>query len=198
MEQSSAIWMLIGLSLIVANLPFLLQRPLLALPWAQKGEPQRPMLLRWLESLVFFALLYGVCWLAYDVIGGALVMSTNVASVLSFYGKIAAYIVGLGVLMFYPGWRLRRQSYEKSFLARLIELFVLFLTVGVLAFAIETNLGNRFPQTWQFYAINASLFVVLGYPGFVLRYLLKRSRRPRRQRQPSGSGETSSAHHPAQ
>lgn len=186
MEQSLAIWMLIGLSLITANLPFILQRPLLALPWAQKGEPARPSVLRWLESLIFFALLYGVSWLAYDVISGTLIMSTDAMSVVAFYGKIIAYIAVLGGLMFYPGWRTRHHQIEKSFLARLIELFVFFLVVGVLAFSFEMNLGNRFTQTWEFYAINGSLFVILGFPGFVFRYLMKRSK-PRRAHRPVSS-----------
>lgn len=186
MEQSLAIWMLIGLSLITANLPFALQRPLVALPWAQKGEPARPAVLRWLESLIFFALLYGVAWLAYDVISGTLVMPTDVLSVAAFYGKIFAYIVVLAGLMFYPGWRTRQHQIQKSFLARMIEVFVFFLAVGVLAFALEMNLGNRFPQTWQFYAINGSLFLILGFPGFVFRYLMKRSK-PRRAHRPVSS-----------
>lgn len=180
MEQSLAIWMLIGLSLITANLPFLLQRPLVVLPWAQKGEPPRPVILRWLESLIFFALLYGVSWLAYDIISGTLVMATDTLSVVGFYGKILAYIAVVAALMFYPGWRTRHHQIKKSFLARLIELFVLFCVVGVLAFSFEMNLGNRFPQTWEFYAINGSLFVILGYPGFVFRYLMKRSKPKRR------------------
>ena len=43
MTQEFAVWFLIGLSLVTANLPFVLRRPLLALPWAQRaGEPPRP------------------------------------------------------------------------------------------------------------------------------------------------------------
>lgn len=117
MEQSSAIWLVIGLSLITANLPFFVQRPLLALPWAQKGEPARPAVLRWLESLVFFALLYGVCWLAYDMISGTLVMSSDPLSVVGFYGKILAYVLIFSAFLFYPGWRARGHHVQKSFLA---------------------------------------------------------------------------------
>lgn len=182
MEQSPAIWLIIVLSLITANLPFIIKRPLLVLPWAQKGEPARPLMLRLLEFLVFFALLYGVAWLGYEVISTSLVVYSSAMSIAAFYGKLAAYVVVLGVLMFYPAWRSRRYDINKSFIVRLIELFVLFLAVGVLAFALELNLGNRFEQTWEFYAINGSLFLVLGYPGFVFRYLMKRSKssRPRR------------------
>ncbi len=35
------------------------------------------------------------------------------------------------------------------------------------------HLGNRFRQGWEFYAITLCLYVVLGYPGFVYRYLCR-------------------------
>ena len=57
---------------------------------------------------------------------------------------------------------------------RLIELIVLYFVVGALAFALESKIGNVFAQTWEFYAITACLFVVLAFPGFVLRYLRRR------------------------
>ena len=50
-----------------------------------------------------------------------------------------------------------------------------------LGFAFESTLGNRFSQTWEFYAITLSLFLVLAYPGFVYRYLFKRHPRLRSQ-----------------
>lgn len=187
MEQSPAVWLIIGLSLITANLPFIVQRHLVVLPWAEKGEPPRPMLLRWLESLVFFALLYGVGWLAYDVISSTLVVYSNAMSMFAFYAKLATYMAAIGVLMFYPGWRGRHHDIKKSAFARIVEIFVLYLLIGVLAFALELNLGNRFDQTWEFYAITGSLFLVLGYPGFVFRYLMKRSRRRTERKTPAVS-----------
>ncbi|WP_374359854.1 DUF2818 family protein [Pseudoduganella danionis] len=63
---------------------------------------------------------------------------------------------------------------SKPLLVRLIEMVVLFFAVGVIGFALEGRLGNRFPQTWEFYAISACLFIVLAFPGFILRYLRKR------------------------
>jgi hypothetical protein len=57
---------------------------------------------------------------------------------------------------------------------RLLELFVLYFVVGGLARLLESRIGNAFPQTWEFYAITACMFVVLAFPGFVLRYLRKR------------------------
>ncbi|CFO08103.1 membrane protein [Bordetella pertussis] len=58
-------------------------------------------------------------------------------------------------------------------------MLVWYAVVGLLGFAFEAQLGNRFAQAWEFYAITFSLFLVLGYPGFVYRYLYKK-RRPAR------------------
>ena len=62
----------------------------------------------------------------------------------------------------------------KHFLLRLLELIVLYFVVGVLAYALESRIGNAFAQTWEFYAITGCMFVVLAFPGFVYRYLRKR------------------------
>lgn len=56
----------------------------------------------------------------------------------------------------------------------LLELLVGYGVVGALALALEVRLGNAFAQTWEFYAITGCLFIVLAFPGFVLRYLRKR------------------------
>ena len=63
----------------------------------------------------------------------------------------------------------RLKSGTKSFFVRLLELLVL----GV-ARLIESSQGNAFPQGWQFYATTVCLFLVLGFPGFVARYLRRR------------------------
>ena len=39
---------------------------------------------------------------------------------------------------------------RKPFWLLLIELVVLYFSLGVLAFALESLSGNRFPQTWEF------------------------------------------------
>ena len=62
----------------------------------------------------------------------------------------------------------------KPFFARLLELLVLYFIVGALAYALESSIGNVFAQGWEFYAITGCLFLVLAFPGFVLRYLRKR------------------------
>ncbi|MQQ99186.1 DUF2818 family protein [Glaciimonas soli] len=62
----------------------------------------------------------------------------------------------------------------KSVWLRIVELFVLYALVGVIANVLESRLGNAFTQTWEFYAITACLFLVLAFPGFVYRYLRKK------------------------
>jgi hypothetical protein len=59
---------------------------------------------------------------------------------------------------------------------RLIELFVLYCLVGIVARLLESRIGSAFPQGWEFYAVTACLFLVLAYPGFVLRYMRKHRR----------------------
>jgi hypothetical protein len=62
----------------------------------------------------------------------------------------------------------------KHFALRLLELIVLYFVVGAFGYALEARIGNAFPQNWEFYAITACLFIVLAFPGFVLRYLRRR------------------------
>jgi len=99
MNQTVAIWLLIALAAVTANLPFLTERVFAVLPWR----------------------------------GGV-----------------------------------------KPFWLRLCEVLVLYLAVGAVGFAIEASLGNRFKQGWAFYAITLSLYLVMAYPGYVYRYLLRK------------------------
>lgn len=62
---------------------------------------------------------------------------------------------------------------RKPFVMRLVELIVLYFVVGAIAYLFEARIGNVFMQTWEFYAISACLFLVLAFPGFVMRYLRK-------------------------
>ncbi len=64
----------------------------------------------------------------------------------------------------------------KSFWLRLVEVFVFYAVVVAIGFAFEAQIGNRFNQGWQFYAITLSLFLVCAYPGFVWRYLMRHRR----------------------
>ena len=63
----------------------------------------------------------------------------------------------------------------KAFVWRLVELALLYGLTLALGFALEARLGQRQPQGWEFYAAMASLFVTLAFPGFVWRYLRRRS-----------------------
>lgn len=176
MNQSFAAWLLIVLSLVTANLPFLVQRPFLALPWKQKGEAERPAWLMWLSSIVFLACLVGLALAAMTLIGQGVFAATDAASVARFVGILIALVAAAAFVLAYPGWRNRGRKVHKSFFERFLELLVFYALVGVLGFALEANLGNRFQQGWEFYAITLSLFLVLAYPGFVWRYLMKRRR----------------------
>lgn len=62
----------------------------------------------------------------------------------------------------------------KPIWVRLLELIVLYFVVLGIAYLLEGRIGNVFPQGWEFYAITACLFLVLAYPGFVVRYLRRR------------------------
>jgi len=61
----------------------------------------------------------------------------------------------------------------KPFWARLLEVLVWYAVVGAISVAIEIRLGNLHAQSWTFYAITLSLYLVMAYPGYVCRYLLK-------------------------
>jgi hypothetical protein len=56
----------------------------------------------------------------------------------------------------------------------LFEMLVFYGLVGMIAYLLEARMGNVFTQKWEFYAITSCLFIVLAFPGFVFRYLLKR------------------------
>ena len=66
------------------------------------------------------------------------------------------------------------QARTKHPVWRLVELIALYFIVGLLAWALESRIGNVFAQTWEFYAITGCMFIVLAFPGFVVRYLRKR------------------------
>jgi len=62
----------------------------------------------------------------------------------------------------------------KSFPLRLAELALLYALVLGIARLLESRLGNAFSQEWQFYTLTICLFLVLAFPGFVMRYLRRR------------------------
>jgi hypothetical protein len=68
----------------------------------------------------------------------------------------------------------KEQGWVKPIWVRLVELLAMYFAVGIVAHFLEAGIGNVFSQGWEFYAITGCLFLVLAYPGYVLRYLRKR------------------------
>lgn len=65
---------------------------------------------------------------------------------------------------------------RKSAWLRVLELLVLYFAVGAFAYVLESSIGNVFAQVKEFYMVTVPLFVVLGFPGFIIRYLRKPAR----------------------
>jgi len=170
MGLSAAAWTVIALALVAANLPFVIERPLAALPWTRAGTAGAGA--RWLRSLVFFALAAAWGWGTLTLVGGSFAGGGDTA--LLFLLKLVLMCVLAAGLLALPGWRIDAGREAKPFFDRLLEVLVCYALVGTLGMSLELNLGNAFARTWEFYAITLSLFLVLGYPGFVFRYMLKR------------------------
>lgn len=63
---------------------------------------------------------------------------------------------------------------EKAFGWRLLELVLLWLALLATGFGLESQLGQRSPQGWEFFAAMGCLFLTLAVPGFIWRYLRRR------------------------
>lgn len=61
----------------------------------------------------------------------------------------------------------------KSLAVRLAELVVLYFLSGGVGLLFERRAGQIATQGWEFYAVTGALFVVLAFPGFTWRYLMK-------------------------
>lgn len=66
-----------------------------------------------------------------------------------------------------------KSSQSKPAVVVVLELLVLYVAIGLLGYGFETALVNPFPRGWEFYATTLCIFLVLGFPGFIYRYLLK-------------------------
>ena len=64
-------------------------------------------------------------------------------------------------------------SPSKALALRLGELVVLYFLFGGLGLLFERRVGQIAAQGWEFYVVTGTLFVVLAFPGFTWRYLLK-------------------------
>ena len=73
-----------------------------------------------------------------------------------------------------PGRAAAGEPRNKALALRLLELVVLYFIVGLVARLLESRIGSVFAQTWEFYAVTGCMFLVLAFPGFVMRYLRKR------------------------
>ena len=67
-----------------------------------------------------------------------------------------------------------RAGARKPLAGRLAEMALMYFVVGAMALMLERRAGQIAPQGWEFYAITATLFVTLAFPGFVYCYLLRR------------------------
>jgi len=65
-------------------------------------------------------------------------------------------------------------KFPKNLGVRLLELVLFYFLVGGMALLLEQRAGRIAPQAWEFYAITATLFLTLAFPGFVYRYLYMR------------------------
>jgi len=54
---------------------------------------------------------------------------------------------------------------------RLLELLLMAALTFAVGSALEARIGQRHSQGWEFYAAGTCLFITLGFPGFVWRYL---------------------------
>jgi len=192
MTLTLAVWLVILGALALANLPFLIERPLVPWPWGRAFRSYGGGL-RWAVGLGFLAALAVWSWGTVRLAGGAF---GGVGNAL-FVVKLLISIALAALLLYAPGQMARAResavpdavsasgaartsrhaSGNKPFIDRLLEALVGYVLVGTLGFTMELDLGNAFPQGWEFYAVTLALFLVLGYPGFVWRYLLQRRRR---------------------
>lgn len=73
----------------------------------------------------------------------------------------------------YRIFALVKPAKPKTLALRLGELVVFYFLVGGIGLLLEKRAGQIAPQTWEFYAITATLFLTFAFPGFVYRYLFK-------------------------
>ena len=59
---------------------------------------------------------------------------------------------------------------RKRFIHHLPELAAGFVLVAVLAYVLESQSGSVHAQGWAFYVVVVCLYLILAFPGFVLRY----------------------------
>ena len=60
---------------------------------------------------------------------------------------------------------------------RLLELVLMAALTFGFGSLIETSIGQRQPQNWEFFAAAGCLFLTFAFPGFIWRYLRRSSLR---------------------
>lgn len=66
------------------------------------------------------------------------------------------------------------KSGKKSAWLCLLEWFILYLLIGMVALGIEKKFtSDIYSQDWEFYASTLCLFLVFALPGFIYRFDLK-------------------------
>ena len=66
------------------------------------------------------------------------------------------------------------KSGHKSAWLCLLEWFILYLLIGLVALGLEKKFtSDIYSQGWEFYASTICLFLVFALPGFIYRYDLK-------------------------
>lgn len=159
MYPESSVWLLIILALVFATIPFITERMFAFVPARLAGEPERFGGYYQLRAL----LSYLVLALAVYLMSGAL--HSVPLKALGFV--LFIFVLALPSVLVSPYVKIKKLA------VRLFELLTMYFLVGSVGFMIEAYFANSVPQQWQFYAISLSIFVVLGFPGFVWRHLMK-------------------------
>ncbi|WP_235914887.1 DUF2818 family protein [Pelistega ratti] len=159
MYPETSVWLIIILAMISANLPFLTERMFAFSPFRLTGEP---------EKFIGFYLLRAL--VSYGLIGFVFYLLTEPAFPTS--AKLFAVVVYI-VLFTIPGFIYKGIVQHKHLGLHFIELIVFIVFIVSIGFFIESHYANRFSQSWQFYAIGICLFLVLAFPGFVWRHLMR-------------------------
>jgi len=94
-------------------------------------------------------------------------MSGSGAVWLLLVGFVAANLPFLNERLLLVGPRRR----PKGLGWRLLELLLLSALVVGLGLLIESRIGQRHPQRWEFYAVVGCLMLTFAFPGFVWRHL---------------------------
>ncbi|HCA27474.1 MAG TPA: DUF2818 domain-containing protein [Betaproteobacteria bacterium] len=86
----------------------------------------------------------------------------GVTANLSFFSERLFYLLPLKRGRKAGGWRM-------------LELVTWYFICGGVAYLMEKRLGPVHHQKWEFYTVTACLFLVFAAPGFIYRYLWRRT-----------------------